>query len=33
MRAKQSQNFEPVVKDIRRQTRRKLTAEEKIRNF
>jgi len=31
MRAKQSQNPEAVVKDIRRQTRRKFTAEEKIR--
>jgi transposase len=31
MRAKQSQSAEAVVKDIRRQTRRKFTAEEKIR--
>ena len=31
MRAKQNQNPEAIVKDIRRQTRRKFTAEEKIR--
>jgi transposase len=31
MRAKQSQSAEAVVKDIRRQTRRKFTSEEKIR--
>ena len=31
MRAKQSQSPEAVVEDIRRQTRRKFTAEEKIR--
>lgn len=31
MRAKQSQGAEAVVKEIRRQTRRKFTSEEKIR--
>jgi len=31
MSGKQSQNPEAVVKDIRRQTRRKFTSEEKIR--